>query len=181
MRKDIFRILSLSLLTAGIVAAQAQIKPTTTAPGAPASAGQGTLAPAPAAPAGPSLGEPAPAKPLPEAPLAKPKSKKLAKPTCRGKLTALDKIALTLTVTVKEKARTFQITPDTRFIKGGKPATMGDGVLNEEVTVVARPAVKGKLQAAESVSYSGKAASTKPPQKTKKAASGKTETKDAPK
>lgn len=181
MRKDIFRILSLSLLAAGIVAAQAQIQQTTPAPGAPAPAGQGTLAPAPAAPAGPILGEPAPVKPLQAVPPAKPKPKKPAKPTYRGKLSALDKIALTLTVTVKEKARTFQITSDTRFMKGGKPATMGDGVLNEEVTVVAKPAVKGRLQAAESVLYGGKAVSTKPPQNTKKAASGKTETKDAPK
>jgi hypothetical protein len=52
-------------------------------------------------------------------------------------------------------------------------------VVDEEITVVAKPAKKGKPQVAESVRYAGKAASTKPPPKPKKAADKKTKTKDA--
>jgi hypothetical protein len=178
MRKDIFRIVSLSLLAAGMVAAQAQVQPTNAAP---AAAGQGAaVAPAPATttPAEPVLGEAVPAKPLTDAPPAKPKPKAPAKPTYKGKLTALDKTALTLTLDVKGKARTFQITSETRFLKDGKPAVMDAGAVDEMVTVVAKPAKKGKLQVAESVRYGGKAADTKAPPGPKKAVGPKTETKD---
>lgn len=179
MQKDIFRILSLSLLAAGMVAAQAQNQGPNPAPGIPPTPTQDTVAPATTPPAGPIMGEPAAAKPPQEAAPAKAKVKKPVKPTYSGKLSALDKTALSLTVTVKGKARTFQITAETRFTKGGKPATMGDGVVNEEVTVVAKPAKKGKLQVAESVRFGGKAAGTKSPYKTKKAAGKKAEAKDA--
>jgi hypothetical protein len=184
MRKDILRILSVSLLAAGMVAAQAQIQRTNPAAGAPMTPAQGgtaAVAPATTAPAGPILGEPAAAKPVQEAPPAKPKPKKPGKPTYRGKLSAVDKTALTLTVNVKDKARTFQITSETRFTKDGKPATMGDGVVDGEVTVVAKPAKKGKLQVAESVRFGGKAATAKSPQKTRQTAGKKTAAKDTPK
>jgi len=177
MRKDILRILSVSLLAAGMAAAQAQIQQTNPVPGTPTTPAEGAaVAPAPATTAlpGPIVAEPAAAKPAQEAPPAKPKVP--SKPTYRGKLGALDRTALTLTVKLKDKTRTFQITSETRFTKGGKPAIMSDGVVDEQVTVVAKPAKKGKLQVAESVRFGGKAAGAKSSQEDKK-----TEVKDVPK
>jgi hypothetical protein len=47
----------------------------------------------------------------------------------RGKLAAADKAAKTITV----GERTFQITSDTRIMKAGKPATLDDAVVGEDV------------------------------------------------
>jgi len=176
-----------SLLAAGMVAAQAQMggnQQTNPVPAAPTTPAEGAaVAPAPATTglAAPVVAEPAAAKPAQEAPPAKPKPKKPSKPTYRGKLSALDKTELTLTVKVKNKCHSFQITSETRFIKDGKPAIMADGVVDQEVTVVAKPAKKGKPQVAELVRFGGKAAAAKAPHKTKKTAAKKTEAKDVPK
>ena len=47
-----------------------------------------------------------------------------------GKLAAVDKKAKTITV----GERTFQITSDSKLSKGGKPATLDDAVVGEEVS-----------------------------------------------
>ena len=45
----------------------------------------------------------------------------------RGKLAAVDKTAKT----IKVGKSIYQITSETRLLKGGKPATLGDGVVGE--------------------------------------------------
>jgi len=60
-----------------------------------------------------------------------------------GKLAALDKSAKTITV----GTRTFQITSQTRLNKGGKPATLEDGVVGEDVSGYVKPTEDGKLNA----------------------------------
>ena len=47
----------------------------------------------------------------------------------RGKLASVDKSAKTITV----GERTFQITSETKTMKAGKPATLDDAVVGEEV------------------------------------------------
>ncbi len=47
----------------------------------------------------------------------------------RGKIAAVDKSAKTITV----GERTFQVTSETRLMKAGKPATLDDAVVGEEV------------------------------------------------
>ena len=48
-----------------------------------------------------------------------------------GTLSAVDKSAMTLSVKKKESEKTYQITSTTKFTKGGKPATLDDGVVGE--------------------------------------------------
>ena len=64
-----------------------------------------------------------------------------------GKLGVVDKVDKTITVKGKEKDRVFHITSKTRIMKAGKPATLEDGVVGEEVAGFARE-VEGKLEAA---------------------------------
>ena len=61
----------------------------------------------------------------------------------RGKLDAVDKTAKT----IKVGERVFQITSDTRLMKAGKPATLDDGVVGEEVAGNYTQADDGKLMA----------------------------------
>ena len=61
----------------------------------------------------------------------------------RGKLTSVDKSAKTITV----GERTFQITSETRIMKAGKPATLDDAVVGEEVGGQYKKAGDGKLVA----------------------------------
>jgi hypothetical protein len=51
----------------------------------------------------------------------------------RGKLGAVDTKNKTITVEGKEKSRTFQVTSQTRIMKDGKPATLEDAKVGEEV------------------------------------------------
>jgi colicin import membrane protein len=60
-----------------------------------------------------------------------------------GKLAALDKMAKTITV----GKRTFLITSETKMFKAGKPATLDDGVVEEEVSGYVKPNDEGKLVA----------------------------------
>lgn len=55
--------------------------------------------------------------------------KKDARIPFHGKLAAVDKKAKTITV----GERTFQVTSDSKLSKGGKPATLDDAVVGEEV------------------------------------------------
>jgi hypothetical protein len=61
----------------------------------------------------------------------------------KGKLAAVDKTAKT----IKVGQSTYQITPETKIKKAGKPATLEDGVVGELVTGHAKPAEDGKMVA----------------------------------
>jgi len=68
------------------------------------------------------------------------------KPTAgpfHAKLAAVDKIGKTITV----GKRTFQITSETKLNKAGKPATLNDAVVGEEVSGYVKPNDDGKLVA----------------------------------
>jgi hypothetical protein len=58
-------------------------------------------------------------------------------------LAAVDKTAKT----IKVGQSTYQITPETKIKKAGKPATLEDGVVGELVTGHAKPAEDGKMVA----------------------------------
>lgn len=60
-----------------------------------------------------------------------------------GKLAAVDKMAKTITV----GKSTYQITSETKIMKAGKPATLSDGVVGEEVSGYVKPDDAGKLVA----------------------------------
>jgi len=72
-----------------------------------------------------------------------------------GTLGAVDKVAKTITV----GKRTFQITSGTKINKGGKPATLEDGVVGEEVAGYFKTAEDGKLNAT-SVRFGAKPGAT---------------------
>ena len=58
-----------------------------------------------------------------------------------GKLAALDKTART----IKVGKRTFQITSETKIKRAGKPATLDDAIVGEEISGYNKPADDGKL------------------------------------
>lgn len=60
-----------------------------------------------------------------------------------GKLTAVDKTAMTLTV----GKRTFEITSETKIAKDGVPATLSDAVVGETVSGAYKKGADGKLSA----------------------------------
>jgi hypothetical protein len=61
----------------------------------------------------------------------------------RGKVSAIDTKAMTLTV----ETRTFAVTSDTKITKDGKPATLADGVVGEPVGGAYTKTGDGKLNA----------------------------------
>jgi hypothetical protein len=68
-----------------------------------------------------------------------------------GKLAAVDKAAKT----IKVGESTYQITSETKINKAGKPATLDDGVVGEEVAGYVKPTADGKM-AATSVRFGPK-------------------------
>lgn len=65
-----------------------------------------------------------------------------------GKLAAVDATAKTITVDNKtEKGRVFGITADTKITKDGKPATLSDGVVGDDVGGSYATAADGKMVA----------------------------------
>ncbi len=69
-----------------------------------------------------------------------------------GKLAAVDKSAKT----IKLGESVYQITSQTKITKGGKPATLDDGVIGEEASGYAKPTDDGKM-AATSLRFGPKA------------------------
>jgi hypothetical protein len=69
----------------------------------------------------------------------------------RGKLAEVDKVAKT----IKVGESVYQITSTTKITKDGKPATLEEGVVGEQVTGYVKPAEDGKMTAA-SVKFGGK-------------------------
>ncbi len=85
--------------------------------------------------------QPAAKKPAAE---AKPAEKKPVAGPFHGKLAKVDKVAKTITV----GKRTFHITSETRLKRGdGKPATLDDAVVGEEVSGYIKPREDGTLTA----------------------------------
>lgn len=70
----------------------------------------------------------------------------------RGKLASVDKTAKT----IKLGESTYLITSQTKITKAGKPATLDDGVVGEDVSGYAKPTEDGKM-AATSVRFGPKA------------------------
>ncbi len=68
-----------------------------------------------------------------KAPKAEQEARKSSRAPFKGKLKAVDQAAMTLTIELKDKSRTIKITAETRFLKAGKPAMLGDAVIGEEV------------------------------------------------
>lgn len=64
----------------------------------------------------------------------------------RGKITAIDKTAMTLSLAGKEKPRVFVITPETKLFKDAKPATLNDVAVGEEAGGRARITPEGKQE-----------------------------------
>lgn len=83
-----------------------------------------------------------------------------------GKLAAVDKAAMTITLEGKESRRVFQITADTRLTKLGKPATLEDAVTGEDVGGLYRKTEDGRLEAV-SVRFGPKPEGEKPGRKEK--------------
>jgi hypothetical protein len=70
-------------------------------------------------------------------------AKKKAGHPFRGKLAAVDQTAKT----IKVGESTYQITSQTKIMKAGKPATLDDGVIGEDVGGYAKPTDDGKMTA----------------------------------
>ena len=83
----------------------------------------------------------------------------------KGKLGAVDNNAKTITLDEKTK-RVFMITSETRLMKSGKPATLEDAVVGDEITGSYKKMADGKLSAV-SVNF-GPKPSTPTGSKTKK-------------
>jgi hypothetical protein len=77
------------------------------------------------------------------APAAEKKIKKPAATPFHGKLKAVDKTAKTVSV----GETTIQITSETKIMKAGKPATLDDGVVGEDVAGAYKKTDGGKLNA----------------------------------
>lgn len=63
----------------------------------------------------------------------------------RGKISAVDLSAKTITLPGKEKNRVFQVTGETKIVKDGKPSTLESAKVGDEVGGRALAASDGKL------------------------------------
>ena len=84
------------------------------------------------------------AKPETATEAAKPKKDRLP---FSGTVSAVDKAAMTISVKKKESEKTYEITSTTKFVKGGKPATLEDVVVGEECGGSYKKTEAGKLEA----------------------------------
>lgn len=78
-----------------------------------------------------------------EKPAAEPAKPKSDVAPFRGKVSAVDKAAMTFTV----GERTFQVTSESKLTKGGKPATLADAAVGDEVGGRYQKTADGKLVA----------------------------------
>jgi len=83
-----------------------------------------------------------------------------------GKLQAVDKVEKTLTIKGKEKDRIFLVTSHTKLSRDGKPATLADAVVGEEIAGFAREASAGKYEAL-SIRFGARAPGQTKPKKPK--------------
>ncbi len=99
------------------------------------------------------------------------KEKKASKPAgvpFRGKIEALDKTAMTVTLAGKEKSRVIHVTSSTRFMKDGKPAIFGDLAIGDAAVGQVRKTEDGKEEAMVMRVGEKPAAEAKPEKKKKK-------------
>ena len=101
------------------------------------------------------------AKPVKSAP--KKETKEL---TFNGKLGAMDKVAMTITLDEKAK-RVFEITSDTIITKDGKPAIMADGTVGDTIHGTYKKTDDGKFEAL-TLNYGAKSEAAKPATKSRK-------------
>ncbi len=80
-----------------------------------------------------------------------PAAKKKGAHPFHGKLAALDNAGKT----IKVGESTYQITSETKITKAGKPATLDEGVVGEQVTGYVKPTEDGKM-VATTVHFGGK-------------------------
>jgi hypothetical protein len=76
-------------------------------------------------------------------------SKEAGKPNgmpLRGKLSAVDQTAKTITIEGKEKSRTFHLTAETKIMKDGKAATLADAKVGDEIGGYAIKTADDKLE-----------------------------------
>ena len=102
---------------------------------------------------------PPPATPAP-APAPAPAPVKPKAIPFNGKLGAVDLVNKTITLDEKTK-RTFQVTKDTKIMKAGKPATLEDGVVGDDVAGRYTKDDAGKLTA-KSIRFGPKPAPAPP-------------------
>jgi len=86
-----------------------------------------------------------------------------------GNLASVDKVAKTITL----GKSTYRITSETKIMKAGKPATLEDGVIGEEVGGYAKPNDAG-VMVATSVRFGAKPAASPADKKTAKPESAPT-------
>ena len=82
----------------------------------------------------------------------------------RGKISAIDKKAKSITLQGKEKSRIFYLNKDTKIQKHGKPATLDDAVIGDEAGGSVVPDANGKL-VLKSVRFGPKPTTEKPTEK----------------
>lgn len=85
----------------------------------------------------------------------------------RGKIGKIDKEARSFTIPGKEKSRTFYLDAETKIQKHGKPATLDDAKVGDEVGGTVLPDASGKLML-RSVRFGPKPATDKTAAKPKK-------------
>jgi hypothetical protein len=90
-------------------------------------------------------------------------AKKKAAHPFRGKLAAVDQAAKT----IKVGESIYYVTSETKITKAGKPATLGDGVVDEPVTGYVKPAEDGRM-VATTVRFDPKAEGKSGPKKKEK-------------
>lgn len=88
----------------------------------------------------------------------------------RGKIEAVDQVGKTVTVKGKDKAHVLQITSQSKLSKEGKPATLADAVVGENVAGFARETAPEKFEAI-SIRFNTKAPGQSKPRKSPEAAS----------
>jgi len=81
-----------------------------------------------------------------DAPATPPAPKKARALPFNGKVGAVDKVAKTVTLEGKEKARVFQITSESKIRKDKKPATLDDVMVGDRVGGSQRESADGKME-----------------------------------
>ena len=135
MKRIVFKITTVSLFAAALLAAP-MLARAAEKTNAPAAAGQETSA----------------------------KHKKHETVPFNGKLAAVDKVAMTITV----GGRTFAITSATKITKDGLPATLADGLVGEMIGGAYRKEADGKLSATSPTSAKKPTVKNPPAQKRRK-------------
>lgn len=99
------------------------------------------------------------------------KAARQARAPFHGKLAGVDKKQMTLTLEGKERQRIIRVTADTRIMKAGKPGTLDDAIVGEEVAGQLTRNAAGEEEAV-SLRFGPKPEEAEPKRKSAKPASG---------